>query len=70
VIRQCPRSRSVREGEEVEASERGEGQGVNLGYELGKFTYFEASLECIDITTFVSFAAGYFPSLESEVRVL
>ena len=60
----------MREGEEVEASKRGEEQGVNLGYELGKFTYFGASLECIDVTTFVSFAAGYFPSLESEVRVL
>jgi len=51
-------------------SERGEGQGVNTGYELGKFTYFEASLECIENNNFVSFAARYFPSLESEVRGL
>jgi hypothetical protein len=51
-------------------SERGEGQGVNTGYELRKFTYFEASLECIENNNFVSFAARYFPSLESEVRGL
>jgi hypothetical protein len=36
-------------------SERGEGQGVNLGYELGKFTYFEASLEYIENNDFCKF---------------